>query len=422
MIARSELFKDSMWALGGSAIGKGFSLVAGIIVARLLGKEVYGEYGIIRTTLTYLAIVSSFGLGYTATKYIADYLKNQSEKIKSFISFAYKVTIIFSAFLTVLQTIFADQIATFINAPHLALVLRYFSILIIVNALTSTQIGVLSGFKKFKEIAYINIIAGFVTFVFSATLPIFWGLSGAIMALLIAYIVQLIISSFVIGKCCQECKQEAVGKQERREIIKFSFPIALQDSLFSIVHWLTTYILVLFANYGEVGLLSAAGMWQSVVIFIPAMLKNVMFSHLTSSDDHKTLVNRLLLVNLVSSAFPVIIVAILSKFISTFYGPSFSALPGVLSVSVCSAIFICLADVYSYEFISLGKTWFVFLSRLLRDSIYLCVSYLVISSVHSHYSFYMAAIGLLVYILFFLVMMVLYQTMICKNNLSHASI
>ena len=60
-LKRSSLFKDSFWALLGSVIGKGLSLIAGIAVARFLGKELYGEYGTIKTTLTYIAIVSTFG-------------------------------------------------------------------------------------------------------------------------------------------------------------------------------------------------------------------------------------------------------------------------------------------------------------------------------------------------------------------------
>lgn len=41
----SNLFKDSFWALFGTVIGKALSLFAGIIVARFLGKGLYGEYG-----------------------------------------------------------------------------------------------------------------------------------------------------------------------------------------------------------------------------------------------------------------------------------------------------------------------------------------------------------------------------------------
>ena len=58
----SALLKDSSWSLIGNIVGKGFSLIAGIVVARCLGKEVYGEYGIIKSTLLMIALFSSFGL------------------------------------------------------------------------------------------------------------------------------------------------------------------------------------------------------------------------------------------------------------------------------------------------------------------------------------------------------------------------
>ena len=59
-LQKSALFKDSMWSLIGSTIGRGLSLVAGILVARFLGKDIYGEYGIIKTTLVYIEIFFSF--------------------------------------------------------------------------------------------------------------------------------------------------------------------------------------------------------------------------------------------------------------------------------------------------------------------------------------------------------------------------
>ena len=70
-LKQSRLFADSFWALVGSAAGKGLSLIAGIAVARFLGSELYGEYGTIKNTLLMIAIFSSMGLGYSATKFIA---------------------------------------------------------------------------------------------------------------------------------------------------------------------------------------------------------------------------------------------------------------------------------------------------------------------------------------------------------------
>ena len=71
-LRKSSLMRDSFWALLGNVLGKGLALVAGIAVARFLGSEEYGEYGMIRNNLTMIAIFSSLGLGYTATKFIAE--------------------------------------------------------------------------------------------------------------------------------------------------------------------------------------------------------------------------------------------------------------------------------------------------------------------------------------------------------------
>ncbi|HIX44931.1 MAG TPA: oligosaccharide flippase family protein, partial [Candidatus Barnesiella excrementipullorum] len=44
-LKQSSIFKDSFWALLGNVLGKGLALIAGIVVARFLGNETYGEYG-----------------------------------------------------------------------------------------------------------------------------------------------------------------------------------------------------------------------------------------------------------------------------------------------------------------------------------------------------------------------------------------
>ena len=61
ILKKGSLVKDSFWALFGNIIRQGLALISGIVVARFLGKEIYVEFGTIRTTLVYIAIVSTFG-------------------------------------------------------------------------------------------------------------------------------------------------------------------------------------------------------------------------------------------------------------------------------------------------------------------------------------------------------------------------
>ncbi|MFQ8748223.1 MAG: oligosaccharide flippase family protein [Alistipes finegoldii] len=89
------------------------------------------------------------------------------------------MTLVFSGLLALVQIIFAASIALFIDAPNLEFQLRFFSLLIILNGLQTTQIAILSGFKKFKETAKINIYTGFVVFIGSIIMTWFWGLTGS---------------------------------------------------------------------------------------------------------------------------------------------------------------------------------------------------------------------------------------------------
>ena len=76
------MLKDSFWALLGNLIGKGLPFVAGIFVARLLGSESYGEFGLIKSSLISIALFSSFGLGITATKFIAEVVDINQQSAK----------------------------------------------------------------------------------------------------------------------------------------------------------------------------------------------------------------------------------------------------------------------------------------------------------------------------------------------------
>ena len=51
IVFASKLFEDSFWAIVGSITSRALGLGSAIIVARLLGKSIYGEYGMIRNTV-----------------------------------------------------------------------------------------------------------------------------------------------------------------------------------------------------------------------------------------------------------------------------------------------------------------------------------------------------------------------------------
>ncbi len=376
-----------MWSLIGSTVGRGLSLIAGILVARFLGKEVYGEYGIIKTTLIYIEIFSTFGLGYTATKYIADYKKTNPERVSSVCKAALKITLFTSGLMALVVLLFAKQIAAIIDAPHLYNTLRITAAGIIVNAINIAQIGVLSGFAEFKVIARNTTISGVVTFILTATLTYIWGLNGAVVALVLSYGTQCLINNISVRALVKQY-EKPVGTQRElyKELLSFSFPIALQESLYSITSWVISFMLIKLAGYGELGLYSAAGQWAAIISFIPGILRNVTLSHLSSNMTnqfaHDTTMKAMLLVNILSTTVLFLGIVFFQNLICSFYGETFVGLKPVLLVLTFNTICSNASNVYVQEFMAQGKNWFVFVCKIIRDIGTLAFTYVILVSGH----------------------------------------
>lgn len=385
---QSRLFKDSFWALTGSVINKGLALLAGIIIARLLGKEAYGEYGMIKNTLLYIAVFSTFGLGFTATKVVAQ----ATEDARSLCTIYRASTIIslcFSGFMAMLVFTFSHPLANYLEDPEISMTLKYTAVTIVLNSLVTVQTGIMAGLKKFKDIARVNFVVGLLTFIFSVILTYYHGLEGAIIALLITNFLNCLFNQYVIRKAKLTSYRVSIVELKRqiRSLVRFSTPIAIQESTYSVTYWLSILLLVKLSDYGELGLYSAATQWAGAILFIPSVLQNVVLSYLSESterDNHQRLLKRMLWINLIITLIPFIFVLLFSKLIVSFYGSGYEELWIVLIVSVATTVVRCLVQVYIQEYIAIGKTWMLCFIRLVRDIVSLGVAAILILQLHVH--------------------------------------
>jgi len=372
-LKNNQLFKDSAWSLMGNVVGRGLALVAGILVARFLGKDIFGEYGIIRNTILTIGVFSTFGLGYTATKYIAEFKALSREKIPLFIKTANKITFAISGFMALLLFVFADYVAFhWLEAEHLGTPLRILAVLIVFNAITTTQIGVLSGFGKFKEIAKINSIVGVLTFLFSVVLTYYFDLNGALLALLLVQLINCSLNYFVVKNETKKIKSvKHQDKELLRSILSFSTPIALQEAVYAVSSWLLSLLLIIYATYGDLGMYTAAMQWKAIILFIPGILRNVILSHLSENTNnqlaHNNILKQTITINFIATLIPCLLVFAFSGFIAKFYGETFDGLSILISLACFITIFVSISNVYSQAYMSKGFNWLMFKIRLFRD-------------------------------------------------------
>jgi O-antigen/teichoic acid export membrane protein len=384
-LKENSLFRDSSWSVFGNALGYGFFLIAGVVIARFLGKDIYGEYGMIKAMFLNVAIFSTFGLGYTATKFIAESKDKDNQYIRQIVLGSINVTFVISILLASLLFAFSKQIASYLNAEHLSISLRIFAVSIVFNAIATVQIGILAGFKAFKSIAINNAVVGAVAFVLSIVLTYYWNIEGALSALLVATLFKCVLNTIVVRKKLRRYRNFRSNHQMNgvvRQLLLFSLPITLHEGVYAITSWLSILLLVKLTNYGEVGLYSVATQWVAIILFIPGVLRNVALSHLSGVNDnivqHKTIFNRIVMVNFVTTLIPCLIVVIFSGLISSFYGESFTRLPLILNIAVLSAVFMGIQNVYIQNYLSINKIWVHFYLSTLFNILTLILAFLLI--------------------------------------------
>ena len=424
-IQHSAIAKDSSWAVIGSAVGKGASMLTGMIIARLLGAEDFGEYGMIKSTLAYIAVFSTFGLGYTATKYIAQY-QDRPNRVIGIIRNSIAITFAVSGLMALLLLIFAEYI---IKEPSLAPTLRHTALIVIFNAVNTTQLGLLSGFKDFKTVAINNAITGIATVLLGTTLTYFKGIDGAIFTLFVTTALQCILNHVAIRRHAHQIRQEAKcaseddkSKDSAWELIRFSLPIALQESVYASANWIKMLILVHLAGYEELGLYTATNQCHQFIIFIPNVLRNVILSHLSSSLNdnarHKQTFSTMIKINLFATMLPALGVALFSPIIEQIYGDSFVGLAHVIIITAISSIFESLSDIYVQEFISRGYNWITLLGYIVRNYGSILIALPLLLKFRNSYGALMAFIAILISQIIYCIMLhVLYRYKIqTKHN------
>jgi O-antigen/teichoic acid export membrane protein len=196
-----RIVSGTFWSVFGNGFGRLFTFIAMVCVARILGKEAFGEFGLVRSTATAFVTFSSFGMGITATKYIAELLHTDKERTGRIVGLSYIFTIISSFFIAILFYVLSPWLCEiWLKAPHLTNAMQLGSILLFLMTFMGTQISVMTGFQDFRGIAYAVGIAGFVSlpiYVFGAY---YGGTNGAIIAVIINIVLNVFVNLFNIQK------------------------------------------------------------------------------------------------------------------------------------------------------------------------------------------------------------------------------
>lgn len=370
----SQLLTDSAWSLIGNFLGKGFALIGGIWMARLLGKNSYGDFGLIKTTMLTLSTFSAFGFEYSATTFIARIKITNSKLISSINNFILKFTLIIGVLIAFFLILFSKTLAAnWLGDENSTFSIIILAISTIFSAIGTVQVGLLAANGVFKNLARVNIVNGIFNFIIVAILTYKYGYNGALISLLLTQIFNCFLNQFFIDTpyMISFRREFQIDSEVMKDMVKSSVPLALQESLYYVFAWVQSMLLIRLSSAGDLGMYNAIMQWNAIVLFIPGILRNVILTHLSNSNKSKSALDEILLKTVIGSLLsivvPLIVVFLMADSIALSYGHTFIGMQHLLKIVVMSAIFTSISNVFAQAYTAIGRNWLMLKLRIVRD-------------------------------------------------------
>lgn len=383
-----RMASGASWSFTGTALAKFIVLVAGIACAHVLGKHEYGQFGMVRSTISLFVVFGFAGMGLTATKFISEYKKDHKERIPSIYLLTNGFAILTGLLVAIAILFLAPTIADrTLNAPELVVPLRVGALLLFVTVINGAQQGTLAGFENFKAIALNTLIGSIAESVLMLIGGYYWGVTGAVLGFGSGFIVLYVANNISIRKNFLsyglERRLSLFDKKDLHLLYKFSLPAMLSSLMVAPVFWIVRTMLVNYTNFEELAVYEAADQWKVIILFIPAAVSHVALPILSSlvNDSQerywKTLRYNILLNASISAIFA-LIVCLCSSFIMHFYGKGYTD-PMPLVYLVLSTIFTSISTVVGISIQSQSKMWTGFGFNLFWGLMVIGFSYLFLN-------------------------------------------
>lgn len=337
------------WALTGTVFSQGSTLLSNIWIANLLGKNGFGAFAIVLATVQAAAALASLGIGYTTTRYVAEWRHRDLVRAGALLGMFNRLSWIAAVCGAILLAISSGGIArSALHAPALgpALLLAAASTLFTVrNGFLS---GALGGLEAFRFIGIGGIISGVVYLVLTVGGASRWGVQGAAVGLFFSAALQCVMLTAALR---QERAKQRLGTvaapiaQERPLLIRFALPAALSGFSTIPVLWAVQALLARSPNgFGDLAVYAAGLNLLTMVLFIPIVLNSVAMAWINRSQAvsgesaYRAAIRSNVTVNFLTVTCATIAMAFVGPLLLQLYGKDFRTENLAIFLLVAAAI------------------------------------------------------------------------------------
>lgn len=365
---RRTMARGAVYSTLGAGVARGCALVASVLVAQNLGKEVTGQWGLVITAVGMFANVAVMGAGAFATRYVAALRQSDPVRASRVLSLALAVGLVVDIAVSAIAFALAGTMATTIfGVPELERPLQLAAVLLFVMVTAQMLQCAVLGFESFGGNMWIELVQGVALLAGTVVLVPAFGLSGIILAMCCSWALAAILSGSLVLHLCRRHGMRLSLRNawpERRMLLHGAVPSVLTGGLTGLGATISQGVVShLPGGVAGLGGYKAATDWRNVVQFLPGALNRItlpILSRLTGQNDQQRYLKALGLNVALSggaSLLGSIPILLLGRWILGFYGPAFVDDWDILAILLAAGVVCSVGDVVWQVLWSKEKFW-----------------------------------------------------------------
>lgn len=352
----------------GSVAAKVLSALTAIFLARMFGPDLFGQYGIVQSTVLMFATYGSLRLGNTAVKHVAQYRLHQpirAARILKLSLFVPAVTLgaISTGVLMLAPNIAVQLLGDSKLSTGLALGAFYLFFLTYGSILQQA----LAGFEDFESGAKIQVLRAFLACILCIPMGWMWGVSGALLGLVLSS--ALVLPNAMVRLRKNGAQDNFPAKVTFREAFteipvlwQFALPGFLVLAVMTGASWICRVILSRQSGFSELGLYEAAGQWTAIVYFLPTVLGRVFMPLLSASDGEchttyrKAFNMQIETIVLITGPLTICLLGLI-HWLAAVYGDGFVGVERIMPLLFGAGLLHALCQSFRIAYESKGRQW-----------------------------------------------------------------
>jgi O-antigen/teichoic acid export membrane protein len=363
---RDRLAGAVMWSVVAMGISNAAGLATGVVLARLLGREGYGEVGVIVASCSLFAQLGGLGLGLTATKYSAQMRSVDTASVGRFLGGILLLASLSSLVAGLLVAIFAPQLAHVLNRSGLVNPLRLAGLVLCLQGIDSVQGAILAGYEAFAALARVMLLRVLVNVPATIIGAYAYGLNGVVGAMAVTSVFTVGVNRAALKSIFSRAGitiRYVVDLGMLRPLWEFTLPAFLTTIVTLVSTWGVNAVLVNQPDgYFQMGLFNAANQWRALGTFIPSVFNQATFSinsNLFATNRgsyHRSVVGNLVVQGTVA-AIVVILLSVLAPYLMRLYGSQFQGAADVLVLLALGWFLVTPTGVFWSAAVSRDQAW-----------------------------------------------------------------